>query len=60
LELNNAVEKESSFNINEKIEEFLSYKVPSWSFFSIFKIFKEVFFNILGEEFVGTFVEVVS
>jgi hypothetical protein len=27
LELNNAVEKESSFNFNEKIEEFLSYNV---------------------------------
>jgi hypothetical protein len=65
LELNNAVEKESSFNFNEKIEEFLSYKVQSWSFFSKYKIskykiFKEVFSNILGEEFVGTFVEVVS
>jgi hypothetical protein len=45
-------------NINGVIEEFVSYKVPSWSFFSKFKIFKEGFFNILDEVFVSRFVVV--
>jgi hypothetical protein len=40
------------------IEEFVSYKVPSWSFFSKFKIFTEGFFNIFDEVFVSEFVVV--
>jgi hypothetical protein len=55
LTLNNVVEKESSFNINGIIEEFVSYKVPCWSFFSQFQIFKEGFFNILDELLVSKF-----
>jgi hypothetical protein len=58
LELNDAVEIESSFNINGIIEEFVSYKFPPWGFFSKFKIFTEIFFNISCEEFVYKFIEV--
>jgi hypothetical protein len=60
LALNYAVEKESSFIINEIIEEFLRYEVPSWSFFSKFKIFTERFFNIVDEVFVNIFIVVRS
>jgi hypothetical protein len=58
LALYDAVEKESTFNINGVIEEFVSYKVPSWSFLSKFKIFTEEFFHIFDEVFVSKFVVV--